>query len=287
MPAKRQRGRPPKKTKENAQQTAKARGFKAIAPVIAGVDGECGICYEALWATEGSSVGRLLKAEQGPPWQFACSHAFCGSCLGKHVQRSRTCPFCREPGVGWHSVSKADGGTTTGSILSALDEAERQQTRLLQAGSGDDDSYGVSAAAVVNDSITDLDMERRVLRRCRGVLRARQTKMSNKTVSECRQVEAEQAEVCDVANAQAALRAGDTAKRVAEVLVALGCVSNGRHNERGVDCRGLPDVEVFEYIHEAGVLVAPAVSRARSAIGKVIRCDPHVVSCVREVLGSR
>ena len=120
-------GRPPKKQKAERwqQQTQRARDFKSVGHAVERSQNECCICFNPLWSAADSVVGRLLRSGNGPPWQFCCSHAFCGACLSKSVERARTCPYCRESGVAYlfHKLSGLDDSLSW--IASA---SEREET---------------------------------------------------------------------------------------------------------------------------------------------------------------
>ena len=178
-------GRPPKKQKAERwqQQTQRARDFKSVGHAVERSQNECCICFNPLWSAADSVVGRLLRSGNGPPWQFCCSHVFCGACLSKSVERARTCPYCRESGVAWHHFRKSNGHIATGLIAHAQDEAEQRYVEQLRTSTGTSTgsgSVGSTSVAGEADSIWDPQEELRVLRRCRAFLRARETREANR-----------------------------------------------------------------------------------------------------------
>ena len=284
--AKRRPGRPPKRNKR--EQTEKARKhYLAGAASVQRADDECCICMDAL-SDHGSALARLLVCATGPPWQFACTHVFCGRCLRAAVGRSHKCPMCRSQATAWYEVRSSGGAVHAAAhnISEAVDAAVSVAQESLRHARAEAEATGGAGEEAAAEEVWSAEGELRVLRRCAGALQARETRRSKAARKVRRHAEAVGAEDAAVAALQSTLEEAATARRVAEVLVPLGCTVAAARKAKpsALLCQGgLCDAELFDFARRGTPAIAEPEPWLRATLGRVLRESPAVAAAAQEV----
>ena len=154
-------------------------------------DDECCICMDAL-SDHGSALARLLVCATGPPWQFACTHVFCGRCLRAAVGRSHKCPLCRSQATAWYEVRSSGVAVHAAAhnISEAVDAAVSVAQESLRHARAEAEATGRAGEEAAAEVVWSAEGELRVLRRCAGALQARENRRgtaSSPPAPECMQ----------------------------------------------------------------------------------------------------